>query len=573
MPEIVRFGPSQLLNHSLNIDSVPNTFTSVHQKSTELGEVRKVLDDLGGAFPKRADDEDELQQWRQQTQSLLDAAVQGLSDCSDPPDTPADDNEILPPGITSPQEYTASEFLFIAAQKLARRFCGIGMPILAMPYQLQAIKIWKALQDQQVDLAIDLDNQLLLTEKYVDIVLSCRKFDETAIPDSLEQLKTLEAAILTLLDPGTPEICNALRRIGKMHSLLSESKEAIRLFQGTLDTCIDLHKSSEAGYLTQIGTTYDLIVEECQRSHDFLTLEALRGRISRDMGPEFVEQRKMLASTIKWCEERGFTVKAEGDYTFTHEKTNSKNTPLHEAARDPEMDMGILEEIMKVEVFYDAEDGNLDTPLLVAVSRKNVNVVAELLRRRPYLVHVRDKRKKTPLHRCRDTKTLSLIFDALIATANLDNPAQKQMIGIESQDEVGQTALHSFCEIGDSKLVELLIDRGADVNARGPYGETPLMLALEKCRNGKDLDHIIRKLARAGAALEGRDGLGHDVKRLLKDRRYDKSKLAKLTSRSYDSSRRSSYRASLDSDLAGTLTATRTNATEPGKSRFRYFWR
>jgi ankyrin repeat protein len=40
--------------------------------------------------------------------------------------------------------------------------------------------------------------------------------------------------------------------------------------------------------------------------------------------------------------------------------------------------------------------------------------------------------------------------------------------------------LHSAAHNGQTKLVRLLIDHGADINAKTDNGQTPLLLAIEK---------------------------------------------------------------------------------------------
>lgn len=50
---------------------------------------------------------------------------------------------------------------------------------------------------------------------------------------------------------------------------------------------------------------------------------------------------------------------------------------------------------------------------------------------------------------------------------------------LRMRDEWGFTLLHWVAGIGSRDLAELLIFRGAEVNAQGYYGHTPLTLALE----------------------------------------------------------------------------------------------
>jgi hypothetical protein len=51
-------------------------------------------------------------------------------------------------------------------------------------------------------------------------------------------------------------------------------------------------------------------------------------------------------------------------------------------------------------------------------------------------------------------------------------------------DLPGTTLLHTACDQGEVECVELLIERGADVNARGAAGETPVWYAVGSWRGG-----------------------------------------------------------------------------------------
>ncbi len=59
---------------------------------------------------------------------------------------------------------------------------------------------------------------------------------------------------------------------------------------------------------------------------------------------------------------------------------------------------------------------------------------------------------------------------------------------LEARDELGRTPLHIAAMFGVDDMVALLIDRGADVNARDQWGTTPLR-RLELVREFRGWDH------------------------------------------------------------------------------------
>ena len=47
------------------------------------------------------------------------------------------------------------------------------------------------------------------------------------------------------------------------------------------------------------------------------------------------------------------------------------------------------------------------------------------------------------------------------------------------KDKDGQTPLHIACKKGNLSLVEYLVSKGANIEAKNQYGEKPLTIAIE----------------------------------------------------------------------------------------------
>ena len=110
----------------------------------------------------------------------------------------------------------------------------------------------------------------------------------------------------------------------------------------------------------------------------------------------------------------------------------------------------------------------------------------------------------TPLHRTVVEDRIDDVLASLNQGPNLNAQATIRLTGHGSDREwSGMTPLHLAALNPDHAVTEALIDRGADVNARGQHGLTPLHTA---ARLGS-LNHV-RALFYAGAQIEARDDDG-----------------------------------------------------------------
>jgi ankyrin repeat protein len=73
--------------------------------------------------------------------------------------------------------------------------------------------------------------------------------------------------------------------------------------------------------------------------------------------------------------------------------------------------------------------------------------------------------------------------------------------------EIGLTALHLAARNGRMEVAELLLAKGADVNAATSYGETPLYTAASNCRG-----EFVKLLLAKGANVNARSLAGTPLK-------------------------------------------------------------
>lgn len=77
----------------------------------------------------------------------------------------------------------------------------------------------------------------------------------------------------------------------------------------------------------------------------------------------------------------------------------------------------------------------------------------------------------------------------------------KRKMSVQTRNIFDNTVLHMACEFDDLDSVRILIEAGADINAFGVYGETPLIRGI-KCGSSPEL---VEYLLRNGASVESKD--------------------------------------------------------------------
>ncbi|WP_319803449.1 ankyrin repeat domain-containing protein [Wolbachia endosymbiont (group B) of Aporia crataegi] len=133
-----------------------------------------------------------------------------------------------------------------------------------------------------------------------------------------------------------------------------------------------------------------------------------------------------------------------------------------------------------------AKDNYGYTPLHVASFKDHLNVVEKLLDRGTD-INAKDNDGLTPLE-----------------LANNEGRSEIVVFLISYKNEYGYTLLHYAAKNNNSDLVDLLLTKGADINAKDNSGNTPLHLAT---LNGKL--QVVKKLLEKGADINAKDNSGN----------------------------------------------------------------
>jgi ankyrin repeat protein len=104
--------------------------------------------------------------------------------------------------------------------------------------------------------------------------------------------------------------------------------------------------------------------------------------------------------------------------------------------------------------------------MIKAAKKGDVVAVKQLLKLEPGLQDARDKDGSTPLH-CASWKGHVEVVKVLL-DAGADINAKSQ------NDHYGDTALHAAAHGNQKDVVKVLIERGANLNSKNKIGRTPL---------------------------------------------------------------------------------------------------
>ncbi|KAH7169958.1 hypothetical protein EDB81DRAFT_150255 [Dactylonectria macrodidyma] len=431
------------------------------------------------------------------------------------------------------------------SQDLATRLDQAGMPTIASRFQLDAITTARRLHDEH-NRAFDMVERVTLEERYIVLLISCQRYDQIYVENAHSRLNELAIEVDAA---STNDWYSERRKIGAMYAQLQDHKSAIHFLRTAL---LD-------GYLQQDAAEYDVeICETAQLLYDvyghagLLTdLDAIKKRVRDVLGKDPTAGLEELRKAISWCRAKGFEASlSDQKLSFESWTNDNGNTPLHEAALDSKIDMEVLQCLMLPEL-WPLKDSFGDTALLLAVERANYKVV-EVLLTVPSLVHVRDKKLQTPLHKCKNKDILKLLIDA---TKRIP-PETEDPVDVDSANGFHWTALHLACQQGRLDLVELLLAHNANANARNITGKTPLYLACSVEINKLKQEAIIKQLVNHGADWEKSMPGGQDPSKLLKTRGFKDSAIRRLSSG--DAKER--VRRSFDSNATSSTSTRRTNS-------------
>lgn len=129
--------------------------------------------------------------------------------------------------------------------------------------------------------------------------------------------------------------------------------------------------------------------------------------------------------------------------------------------------------------------------LWLAIGKHDVQTVQEIIKNNPELINKPNfnAESKTPLHKA------AYEGHYAIAKILIDNGAE-----INARDKFDETSLHEAARYGKTEIVKLLVEHNADINALNKDNKTPLFASTEVYDAGTSQD-VIKVLLDAGAGI------------------------------------------------------------------------
>ena len=128
-----------------------------------------------------------------------------------------------------------------------------------------------------------------------------------------------------------------------------------------------------------------------------------------------------------------------------------------------------------------------------ALLHDRTELALEIIKRNPKIIYFKYDRDRTLLH------TVAWYGSTEMATLLLDIGAD-----VDAKDDLGKTPLHNIARYGSTGMATLLLDRGADVDAKDGRGWSPLHNAAWNGRIG-----MATLLLDRGADADARDNEGY----------------------------------------------------------------
>ncbi|ENH67114.1 hypothetical protein FOC1_g10002746 [Fusarium oxysporum f. sp. cubense race 1] len=368
-----------------------------------------------------------------------------------------------------------------------------------------------------------------LQERYVNLLLS--SIEKHPVFGVRAEVYVREN-IIPNLDQRDPDLRDVWWSVGRMYYTMEVWVQATDwLRRALLNGYTKVDRDGHHAEIEQISKMVCKIYEREGRPQYAIAL----GRyLEHHVGYDPTKVPGYLEKAIEWCSEKRFEVHTEGDQlAFTAQYNEKGNSVLHEAALDIKVKDPIIPLLLKDDLLT-LKNASGDTALLLAIGKSNTAVVKNLLKT-PSLVHVRDREGRTPLHRCCDHKTLSLLLEALngsmhrssLTRADPDSHDASSLIDINSADAYGKTALFMACAQGNLRMMRKLLDAGAHVNAADKTGVCPILVC--SASTGISLarrEEMILRLHAKGADPDQQDIDGNTARKEL--RRLFSSKLERL---------------------------------------------
>ncbi|RGP79066.1 e3 ubiquitin- ligase hace1 [Fusarium longipes] len=528
----------QLSAFGLSLLDPPSSPVSGSGSSVRVTRVQQFFEGISNDNPEQLEEEEQpyLKKWREALYEVADVAAQRefpdpVAADTSPPATPdtANGNEASrrPSGVSA----TEIRYRFEAAISRSKRMYKAELPILAKKAHEEAVQYRGEMQSIDEHAIV---SWLEMETSYVRIIKACIPHMGSYEALAWERLENLKKCLVEQSGLNiNPEYCNEQEMVGILCAELRDQEGAIQFLRLSLGTYLSDHDEN-ADKIKRIST---LVCDQYESLGQWNELDAFKKVLFKTLLYDPTSEHDSLVNAIDWCHQHGFQATEIEGRLYIPEEYMINSTLLHTAAADVTIQPEVIHQLI-LQVYHATPDTNGDTPLLVAVQHSN-NTVLRALLRITGLVHVRDAKGRTPLHRCDNEETLRLLLEEIKKPIHHLPFAELgfKLVQIDSTDAYGTTALHEACDKGNERMVMLLLHEGANVNLVSGLNETPLMITCApneykgKGKLSRDRRRILELLVDRNADTTYKDERGKPaVTKYLKIRGYNEAEIEKMLS-------------------------------------------
>lgn len=400
----------------------------------------------------------------------------------------------------------------------------------ALRYQLVVRKSRQGLSEWH---PFSLEEKLDMNHQHATILRECNELHTSTFPCDLDELERNAHR----LDPRKwGELCAIMGSLYMRGREPQDLKRAKTYLQLALTSLAKLDPSS-LGILLPIS----------QDLADVYNLQGdLGGADEYFKGNSEVDIRRM-DRVNSWCENRGFKVGR-----FETQDPERRVSPLQLAVKQQHAEMfEIMLSFTQRTVPKDTISSIASDLLLFAADTRNTHIAKRLIDVGAK-VDTLDPHGRSGLHRCQfcpekgnegGLKMAELFLERKRSLINYQDRQGKTALTMACEaahvpmaellleygsdptlpDMHGRTCLYAACEKGDLEIVRVLLRaavsgptaQGLDINARGPGGCTPIILAVRAASTNRKKVSIVKELMRHNADPSIRDYRGNDAFRYV----------------------------------------------------------
>lgn len=405
--------------------------------------------------------------------------------------------------------------------RLTRQAVRRNLHDAAVAFHARAMVIKKQLASP-----LEFPDHVKMEARHIRLQLKC--LERSKRKDGLKSLDELASVINDLASSRSPEwLFKARIEVGNIYYDARQYMTAITYLREALEEGEVLKRPEE--HRDEIRDLVQTIYNAERRGGSCGDHRSFRGyikeRLLYDPLGEPSQDQELFALLQLWSFPE---VSQESDIQDARDLEG--NTLLHKAVESDNPDTAMVHRLSANPIILDAVNNNGVTPLFVAVEAKSPERVRIVLEQGASLDITKPSNdlSETIFHCCKDASVMTILLEELRARETRSESEGSvplpESVTIDTTSLDSLTALHVACREKNYEVSKLLIDHGADVNARGLHGQTALIMVCceeewpRRTNQSKiKATSFVELLVKAGADTEVVDNRGRSASKGLKE--------------------------------------------------------